>query len=114
MNSFIVSLIPLLILLIIKIKKAFHMLQQNWYNKSNRYLKWINKNKNEVFFNYDLVFFLLVILGMSIDMNIMVYLYCIAFSIVLYIYLSKKKKAKKPLVFTARVKRLSITLLILY
>ena len=114
MNSFIVSLIPLLILLIIKIKKAFHMLQQNWYNKSNRYLKWINKNKNEVFFNYDLVFFLLVILGMSIDMNIMVYLYCIAFSIVLYIYLNKKKKAKKPLVFTARVKRLSITLLILY
>ena len=32
-----------LVYLIVKGKKALHMLQQNLYNENNRYLKWISK-----------------------------------------------------------------------
>ena len=37
------------------------MLQQNWYNEGNRYLKWIFKNKKLVFINLDLVFVLFIL-----------------------------------------------------
>ena len=116
MGSFIVSLIPLIILFVLRLKKAFHMLQQNWYNKSNRYLKWIHKNMGRVFFSYDLIFFVVLILGIFIDMKIMVYVYCISFAVVSYIALnaSKKEQVKKPLCITARIKRLTLTLIVLY
>ena len=32
-----------------KTKKSFHMLQQNWYNEGNRYIRWILENKYKVF-----------------------------------------------------------------
>ena len=31
-----------------KTRKSFHMLQQNWYNDGNRYLKWINNSYKPV------------------------------------------------------------------
>ena len=36
-----------IIYLIIKDKKAMHMLQQNLYNENNRYVKWMKKNSKE-------------------------------------------------------------------
>ena len=44
MNYFILSLIPALIYNLFKMKKSFHMLQQNWYNDDQRYFKWLLKN----------------------------------------------------------------------
>ena len=111
MNSFIVTLVPIFLFLISKIKKAFHMAQQNWYDKDRRYQKWILKNKKRVFLSYDLVIIPLFILGLFVRMNIMVYIYCVSYFIV-YVLNRKmfnKEQVKKPLVFTARVKRLSIT-----
>ena len=35
-----------------------HMLQQNWYNDGNRYLKWIIDNFNKVFVNSEVLFLL--------------------------------------------------------
>ena len=40
-----------LIYLIVKGKKALHMLQQNLYNENNRYLKWILSNFDIAFIN---------------------------------------------------------------
>ncbi len=116
MKSFIVTLIPIFIFLILKIRKAYHMLQQNWYNDGNRYIKWINRNIRKVFFYYDLVIIPLFILGLFIPMKYMVYAYLIGYLLVDYFYRNAlhKEQLKKPLVFTARIKRLSVTTLLLY
>ena len=56
--KFIVSLLPLMVYMYLKTKKSFHMLQQNWYNDGNRYIKWINKNLKKIFLNIELLFIL--------------------------------------------------------
>ena len=53
---FILSLINVAVYLCIKTKKSLQMLQQNWYNLDQRYLKWILKNPNKVFINPDMLF----------------------------------------------------------
>ena len=59
--KFIVSLIVPLVYTYLKTRKAFHMLQQNWYNEGNRYLKWMLKNKKLVFCNFDILFLILIL-----------------------------------------------------
>ena len=49
MLYFLVSLIPFGVYLWLKTKKSMHMLQLNWYNLDQRYLKWILKNPYKVF-----------------------------------------------------------------
>ena len=49
MTLFIVALFFMLAFTVVDLKKAFHMLQQNWYNDGNRYLKWIKNNSRFVF-----------------------------------------------------------------
>ena len=58
---FIISIIVCLYYLIYKSRKAMHMLQQNWYNDGNRYLKWIFSNNKKVFFNLDILFILFIL-----------------------------------------------------
>ena len=41
-----------------RLKKSLHMLQQNWYNDGNRYLKWVKTNAKKVFITYDMAFIL--------------------------------------------------------
>ena len=116
MNSFIVTLVPICLFLILKVKKALHMAQQNWYDKDRRYQKWILRNKKRVFLSYDLAIIPLFVLGLFVKMNIMVYIYVISYFIIYVLtrMMFRKEQVKKPLVFTARVKRLSVTMLILY
>ena len=59
--KFIVSLLPLMVYMYLKTKKSFHMLQQNWYNDGNRYIKWILDNITRVFITYDLLFIFFVL-----------------------------------------------------
>ena len=59
--KFIVSLLPIVVYIFLKSKKSFHMLQQNWYNDGNRYVKWIIKNKKQEFFNIDILILLLLL-----------------------------------------------------
>ena len=56
MNWFLLSLLLFLFYGILKTKKVLQILQQNWYNDGNRYLKWISKNKRKVFINFDILF----------------------------------------------------------
>ena len=114
-NYFLVSLIPLVIFLCIKTKKGFHMLQQNWYNDGNRYIKWILSNKVKVFLNFDLCFILFFIFKF-LDNTVSIIIFVTIYALLAYIYKinQKKEQVKKPLAFTKRVRRLSITTTILY
>lgn len=116
MKSFIVSLVPIFIFLFFKVRKAFHMLQQNWYNDGGRYTTWIKRNTRKVYFYYDLVLIPLFLLSLIIEMKYMVYIYCLVYFVTVSLYHNslKKEQVKKPLVNTARIKRLSVTLILIY
>ena len=58
MLYFLLSLIPLVYLIYSKSKKSMHMLQQNYYDESNRYLLWIKNNLFKVFVSADIMLFL--------------------------------------------------------
>lgn len=102
------------IYLLLKSKKAIHVLQQNWYNDGNRYLNWIYKNLSKAF-NYD-VLFIIFLVGLFINPQVLMIIFALFYLVVAYIYCeqSKKEQVKKPLAVTARVKRLLITIFILY
>ena len=104
----------------IKMRRSLHMLQQNLYNENNRYLKWVKKNKNEIYKNLDLfgivfaflfdIYFYTVVSYYFLGLLVLVYIVS-----TVYIFKNKKKEQnKKPLVITARVKRLIVTTVILY
>ena len=113
--KFIISLLPVLIYIYFKTKNSFHMLQQNWYNDGNRYVKWLFKNFKSNFLTLELLF-IFFILTMYIEDKFAMIVIVIFYTIAALINLNKTKKAqnKKPLVFTKRVKRLLVTTLILY
>lgn len=118
---YIILIITLIYANVHKSKRFLHMLQQNLYNENNRYLKWIGKNIN-VFVGIDLLLIAISILGyvfmsnlkiLSILLMIVMSLICILIG-----YNWNKTIAndqnKKKLVVTARIKRLLVTISILY
>ena len=109
-----------IIYLCVKEKKSLHMLQQNLYNENNRYIKWLNKNKKDIYFSIDLINVILILL--TIVVNNKIFTNTIS-AIIIFIYLvlggillsdRKKEQTKKPLVITARIKRLIFTISVLY
>ncbi|HHW68995.1 MAG TPA: UDP-N-acetylmuramoyl-tripeptide--D-alanyl-D-alanine ligase, partial [Tenericutes bacterium] len=115
-NLFLLCSFSTFIYLIFKTKKSFHMLQQNWYNEDNRYLKWIFHNRKKVFLHYDLLILILFIFKLFLNNKALIILYSFFYIISSYLFLRevKNEQKKKPLVVTARIKRLSITLSIIY
>jgi len=115
MIYFILSLIPAFIYTCFKTKKSFHMLQQNWYNDDQRYLKWIIKNPYKVFLQPDM-FFVVFILGLFIDLELLMIFFVLFYIVTTHLYRknNKKEQTKKPLVFTKRVRRLTYTMIFLY
>ena len=109
---YLLSLVLCLIYLLIKSKKAIHMLQQNWYNEDDRYINWIFNNKKKVFLIFDIIFIVFLFLKSKVLIISFVIYYLLAF------YINNKKEkneqVKKPLVFTPRVKRLYVTLTVFY
>lgn len=117
MLSFGISLMLLLVFAIYKSKKAIHMLQQNYYDESNRYLLWIGKNIKKVFLSIDLLFLTFIIFFFIKTDYIQVITYFLILYILIFIIYCKGVKGeqtKKPLVFTPRVKRLLITEMLIY
>ena len=113
MTLFLISLIPYLIFTIYKTKKSFHMLQQNYYDDDNRYFKWILTNITKVAYDSDILF-VLIIFTLFFDIGFTIGLFIILYGIIFISYKNKKVVAKKPLVVTARIKRLSITVFLMY
>lgn len=115
MNWFLLSLLLFLFYGILKTKKVLQVLQQNWYNDGNRYLKWINNNKKKVFINFDM-FFPVFLLGLVIPFKYSLILFILFYMVAFFILDKEKKKeqVKLKLVVTARVKRLILTSIIIY
>ena len=115
-QDFIISLIVFFIYGILKTKKSFHMLQQNWYDKSFRYLKWCFRNAKKSFLVVDIILIPMLVASYFLKFKYVCYLVAALYFICFIIYFKviKKEQVKKPLVFTARIKRLSVTMLILY
>ncbi len=115
MNYFILSLIPALIYNLFKMKKSFHMLQQNWYNDDQRYFKWLLKNPYKVLLQPDM-FFIMFIAGLFLDNKLLMIFYASFYITTTIIYKKelKKEQNKKPLAFTKRVRRLLVTTNVLY
>ena len=109
---FLLSLITYFAYLIFKSKKYMHMLQQNWYNDGNRYIKWIMNNFEKVFVVFDVLFVILVFLKGKYAVITFAIFYVIAYMI--HKNKVSKEQSKKPLVITARIKRLYTTMLILH
>ena len=115
MKWFLLSLLLLLFYGILKTKKVLHILQQNWYNDGNRYLKWIGLNYKKVFISFDGLF-LIFILGLFIPVKYLMILFIVFYVIAFLILDNKQKKeqVKKPLVVTKRVRRLIVTSTLVY
>lgn len=120
MFLYLVLLFVMLIYYFTKTRKALHMLQQNLYNENQRYLKWLKKNLKTAFFHIDLfgvvgtsVLFLMkddIVKNIWLIMLIAFYL----FATHVFINHSKTEQNKKPLVVTSRIKRLWVTLLLIF
>ena len=109
--------IPWLLYLFLRTKKALHMLQQNLYNDDNRYIKWMKNNFSKIMLSYELIQLLLIPLILLLKLNIVIYVVFGVIYLVLFIInrnVMKNEKVKKPLVVTARVKRIITTMIIVY
>lgn len=104
----------------IKMKRSLHMIQQNLYNENNRYLRWISKNRKEIYKNLD-VYGIVFVFCYAWCFNTYVSFYFFGLIIALYLISTiiniksrQNDQNKKPLVITARVKRLIVTTSVLY
>ena len=113
MKLFLISIIPYLIFSIFKTKKSFHMLQQNYYDLDLRYFKWILSNISKIMFESDLLFVLLP-LAIFFNSGVAIGTFIILYGIIFLKYRNKKTMDKKPLVITARIKRLAFTMFLIY
>ena len=115
MEYFLFSLIVYFVFVSIKSKRTIHMLQQNYYNESNRYVLWVFKNLKKVFINFDILVFLSVLAFLfSFDHAILYASLVGAISCFIYYAYNRREQTKKPLVVTSRVKRLVITIFLIY
>ena len=96
-------------------KNNLHMLQQNFYNENNRYLRWGFKNiKNS--FNFLEIIIVLINLSNLFMKNKYLTIINIFYIVLFLINYQKRKKVviKIPLKITSRIKRLMTTLTVLY
>ncbi len=115
--KFIVSLIIMYLYTYLKTKKSFQMLQQNWYNDGNRYIKWIFRNSKKNFLCFDIfIIFILIFYFSTVTTETIMISFVIFYVVCSMIYLTKQKKEqeKLKLKFTARIKRLLFTTFLLY
>ena len=116
MLVFYVSLLTYSLYVLIKYRNGLYMLQQNSYNVSNRYIKWIGKSIKKVFVSFDFLYVLVIPFYFILDINFFCLINMIFFLVLFYLEGSKIKKmqVKKPFVVTSRIKRLILTILVIY
>lgn len=113
LGYFILSLIPYFLYLGIKMKKVFQMLQQNWYNLGNRYFKWVLHNFVKLFKDPEIFFVVVFALTYFLNAKVSMVLFFLFYSYLIHLHKKKKEQVKKPLVFTKRVMRLTVTFCLL-
>ena len=117
----IIIFILLVIALCYKSKRSLHMLQQNLYNENHRYIRWTIKNISN-FLNIEILGMALLLICSTVFYNLENCLVPLEL-VILIVYIRvirnfqnffKNEQTKKPLVITKRVKRLIVTITILY
>ena len=101
--------------IIIITKNNLHIFQQNFYNENNRYLKWGSKNIKKIFNIFDILLLIINIINLYIKNKYLIYINIIY--ILLYFYKKydlSKEQVKIPLKITSRIKRLLVTISIIY
>ena len=111
---FLLTLLTYIYYLTYKSRKALHMLQQNWYNDGNRYLKWVKTNAKKVFITFDMAFILFYFMKF-LSTKVTLIIFAVFYLVVYFLYKNNavKEQSKKPLVVTARIKRLYTTMFVL-
>ena len=113
---FITLIIYIIYINIINVK-AYHMLQQNRYNRGYRYIKWILRNFKDNFINLSLLFLIFILTSFNETLNnLSPYMFAVITIFLGYTFVTERKteNAKLPLKYTARIKRLMVTNNILY
>lgn len=109
----IITVISCILYLLPKLRLGVHMLQQEFYLNANCF-NWVKKHPGKNFLAGDILipaFALVFMVFISANAGMIAW---IILNIFAFVRLCKKRtKAKKPLVFTARVKRLTVTGVIL-
>ena len=116
MLGFYVSLLTYFLYVLIRYRNGLYMLQQNSYNVSNRYIKWIGKNVKKVFVSWDFLYVLVIPFYFILDINFFYLINIMFFLFLFYLEGSKIKRmqVKKPFVVTSRIKRLVLTIFVIY
>ena len=101
--------------LFIKIKGNVNVLQQNFYNENNRYLKWGIKNYYKVFNVSEIFICLINLVNLKYNNSYLELFSIIYLGLFINSYIkSRNKKVKLPFKITNRVKRIFVTLGIIY
>jgi len=116
MVYFYIATLPFFFYTGLKIKKSFHMLQQNLYNENNRYGKWILKNLDRTVNLFDVFLILINICFLFVPNYICktVWFCCYAYAFYHAWHLTKREDAKIKFKVTKRVRRLIYTTILLY
>ena len=119
-SLYLVSLMPLFLMMVLDLKKSLHMAQQNSYNKDYHFLKWVIKDVLEFYTSYKLYLVLLasiLLFGIIKINNTLIFRsFIVIITLVvtfLKIHEDKQNTTKIELKYTARVKRLIVTYLVL-
>lgn len=109
----IITILTCILYLMPKIRLGIHMLQQEFYLNPN-YFNWVKKHPGKNFLFGDIIIPALALTVTVIFSETVGLIFWSFVNILAFVRLLKKRaKAKKPLVITARVKRLIVTLAIL-
>ncbi len=96
-------------------KHNLHMLQQNFYNENNRYIKWGMKNTDKVFMYFEIPIILITFFNIFLQKEFLCLINLLYITLFYFVYEGlKREQVKIPLKVTSRVKRLSVTIFILY
>ena len=98
-------------------KKSLHMLQQNLYDDDFRYIKWIKNNFSKIMLSFELsqVFLIFFILYVNEGISIPIMFGIIYLLLLIRSFgINYKEVVKKPLVVTKRIKRLLVTIFLIY
>lgn len=112
---FLASLVVYTIHLYSKLTSNLHALQQNRYNRGNKYLKWVKDNIDKNYLNAELLI-VLIPLFVFLDNKYIAILFNSLYFIIAMIRSIKnnKKVTKIPLKYTSRIIRMYITFTIIF
>ena len=112
---FLTSLVVYILCIFIKTNKSLQMLQQNRYNRGNKYLKWLKTNLRKNYLSLELLIVKIPFLKFN-NLVVLPLIFNTIYFVVAFTLDRKynKEQTKVPLNFTARILRLYITTILLY